>query len=36
MTLRQLIHDGPAKANELFAKLAETGDGAIKGWFPEH
>ena len=30
MTIRQLIHDGPAKANELFAKLAETGDGAVK------
>jgi hypothetical protein len=30
MTIRQLIHDGPTKANELFAKLAETGDGAVK------
>ena len=30
MTLRQVIHSGPAKANELFAKLAETGDGAVK------
>jgi chromosome segregation ATPase len=30
MTLRQVIHSGPAKANELFAKLAETSDGAVK------
>ena len=30
MTIRQVIHSGPAKANELFAKLAETGDGAVK------
>ncbi|MEZ0302381.1 MAG: hemerythrin domain-containing protein [Hyphomicrobiaceae bacterium] len=30
MSLRQVIHSGPAKANELFAKLAETGDGALK------
>jgi hypothetical protein len=30
MTIRQLIHSGPAKANELFAKLAETGNGALK------
>ena len=30
MTIRQVIHNGPAKANELFAKLAETGDGAVK------
>jgi chromosome segregation ATPase len=30
MTLRQVIHSGPAKANELFAKLAHTGDGAVK------
>ena len=30
MTLRQVIHSGPAKANELFAKLAETSDGAEK------
>ena len=30
MTLRQVIHSGPAKANELFARLAETGDGAVK------
>ena len=30
MTIRQVIHNGPAKANEIFAKLAETGDGAVK------
>src|SRR4029453_4265439 len=30
MTIRQLIHSGPAKANELFAKLAETGGGAVR------
>src|SRR5688500_13884688 len=30
MTIRQVIHSGPAKANELFAKLAETGDRAVK------
>ena len=30
MTIRQLIHSGPAKANELFAKLAETSDGVVK------
>jgi flagellar biosynthesis GTPase FlhF len=30
MTLRQVIHSGPVKANELFARLAETGDGAVK------
>jgi hypothetical protein len=30
MTIRQLIHSGPAKANELFAKLAETSDGAVR------
>jgi DNA repair exonuclease SbcCD ATPase subunit len=30
MTIRQVIHSGPAQANELFAKLAETGDGAVK------
>src|SRR3712207_3459068 len=30
MTIRQVIHNGPAQANELFAKLAETGDGAVK------
>ncbi len=30
MTIRQLIHSGPAKANELFSKLAETSDGAVK------
>ena len=30
MTLRQVIHSGPAKANELFAKLAETSGNAVK------
>ena len=30
MTIRQLIHSGPAKANELFAKLAETGGFATE------
>jgi hypothetical protein len=30
MTIRQLLHSGPVKANELFAKLAETSDGAVK------
>jgi hypothetical protein len=30
MTLRQVIHSGPAKANELFARLADTSDGAVK------
>ena len=30
MTFRQLILNSPAKANELFAKLAETTDGAVK------
>jgi iron-sulfur cluster repair protein YtfE (RIC family) len=30
MSLRTLMQAGPAKANELFAKLAETSDGAIK------
>ncbi|HYH22421.1 MAG TPA: hemerythrin domain-containing protein [Azospirillum sp.] len=30
MTLAQLIQSGPAKANELFAKLADTSDGAVK------
>ena len=29
-TIRQLIQTSPAKANELFAKLAETSDGAVK------
>ena len=30
MTIRQLIHEGPAKANELIARLVGTGDGAVK------
>jgi iron-sulfur cluster repair protein YtfE (RIC family) len=30
MTLRTLMLAGPAKLNELFAKLAETSDGAVK------
>jgi stress response protein YsnF len=30
MTLRTLMQAGPAKANELFTKLAETSDGALK------
>jgi hemerythrin HHE cation binding domain-containing protein len=30
MSLRTLMQAGPAKANELFAKLSETSDGAIK------
>ncbi len=30
MTLRTLMLAGPAKANELFARLAETSDGAVK------
>src|SRR6478609_4270699 len=30
MNLRTLMQAGPAKANELFAKLAETSDGAVK------
>ncbi|WP_301590064.1 DUF2382 domain-containing protein [Sabulicella glaciei] len=30
MTLRALMQAGPAKANELFAKLAETSDGALR------
>ena len=30
MTITQLIQGGPAKAGELFARLAETGDGAVK------
>jgi uncharacterized protein (TIGR02271 family) len=30
LTLRTLLQAGPAKANELFAKLAETSDGALK------
>jgi hypothetical protein len=30
VTLRQIIHGSPAKANELFTKLVETTDGAVK------
>ena len=30
MTLRTLMQAGPAKANELFAKLSDTSDGALK------
>ncbi len=30
MTLRTLMQAGPAKANELFARLAETSDNALK------
>lgn len=30
MNLRTLMQAGPAKANELFAKLSETSDGALK------
>jgi len=30
MTITQLIQTAPAKANELFAKLADTSDGAVK------
>lgn len=30
MTLRTLMQAGPAKANELFVKLSETSDGALK------
>jgi hemerythrin-like domain-containing protein len=30
MSLRTLMQAGPAKANELFAKLADTSDGAVK------
>jgi len=30
LTLRTLMQAGPAKANELFARLAETSDGALK------
>ena len=29
-TIRQMLQTGPAKANELFAKLVDTSDGAIK------
>jgi Hemerythrin HHE cation binding domain len=30
MSLRTLMQAGPAKANELFAKLADTSDGAVR------
>ena len=30
MTLRTLMLAGPARLNELFARLAETSDGAVK------
>lgn len=30
MSLRSLMQAGPAKANELFARLSETSDGAVK------
>jgi hypothetical protein len=30
MSFRTLMQAGPAKANELFAKLADTSDGAVK------
>ena len=30
MNIAQTIQSGPAKANELFTKLTETGDGAVK------
>jgi len=30
MNLRTMMQAGPAKANELFARLAETSDGAVK------
>ena len=30
MSLRTLMQAGPVKVNELFAKLAETSDGAVK------
>lgn len=30
MNLRTLMQSGPAKANELFAKLSDTSDGAVK------
>jgi len=30
MTITQLIQNSPSKANELFSKLADTSDGAIK------
>jgi len=30
MSLRTLIHAGPVKANELFVRLSQTSDGAVK------
>jgi len=30
MTITQLIQTSPTNANELFSKLADTSDGAIK------
>src|SRR4028119_751295 len=30
MNLRALMQAGPARANELFARLSETSDGAVK------
>jgi hypothetical protein len=30
MTITQLIQNSPSKANELFSKLADTSDGAVK------
>jgi hypothetical protein len=30
MSLRTMMQAGPAKANELFARLSETSDGAVK------
>ncbi len=30
MTFRTLMQAGPARANELFARLSETSDGAVK------
>lgn len=35
MNLRTLMQVGPTKANELFARLAETSDGAVK-WGLDH
>jgi hypothetical protein len=30
MTLRTVMQAGPAKANELFTKLSDTSEGAVK------
>ncbi|MDB5381308.1 MAG: hypothetical protein JWO26_3457, partial [Rhodospirillales bacterium] len=30
MSFRTMMQSGPAKANELFSRLAETSDGALK------